>query len=46
MRGKPTYQITYDGVTFLEKSPLGLITNIGDYSQNMTLSEEYETKLN
>lgn len=38
--GKPAYQITYDGVTFLEKSPLGLITNIGDYSQNMTLSEE------
>ncbi len=37
--GVPSYSIVYDGVLFLEKSPLGLETNLGDFSRRMTLSE-------
>ncbi len=35
--GKPTYEVYYKGQTFLEKSPLGLHTNIGDLSKGLTL---------
>lgn len=37
--GFPTYEITYNNVLFLEQSPLGLKTNVGDFSQGLTLSE-------
>ena len=30
--GKPVYSVTYDGKTVLENSPLGFISNIGDFS--------------
>ena len=33
--GKPNYSVQYNKKTLLEKSPLGLITNIGDYSKSM-----------
>lgn len=33
--GKPVYSITYKGSVVLEESPLGLITNEGDFSANM-----------
>lgn len=35
--GKPMYEVTLDGVPFLNPSPLGLVTNIGDYTNNMNL---------
>ena len=35
--GIPTYSVTYDGVVFLEPSALGLKTNIGDFTRQMTL---------
>lgn len=35
--GKPSYQVLYDGTVFLEPSPLGLETNIGDFTQDMSL---------
>lgn len=35
--GIPTYSVTYDGVVFLEPSVLGLKTNIGDFTRQMTL---------
>jgi len=35
--GKPTYQVTLDGATFIARSPLGLMTNIGDLTQNLAL---------
>ena len=35
--GKPVYTITYKGGIVLEDSPLGLITNAGDFSTNMNL---------
>lgn len=33
--GKPTYTVTYKGKTMLDKSPLGLTTNEGDFSTGM-----------
>ena len=35
--GIPTYQISYDGVTMLEPSPLGLKTDIGNFTEGMVL---------
>ncbi len=37
--GKATYSVTYAGKQMLEASPLGLQTNIGDYSQGLSLVE-------
>lgn len=42
--GKPTYQVSLDGKVFLENSALGLNTNIGDFTQGMTMSEASEVK--
>ena len=33
--GKPMYSVAYKGKAMLEKSPLGLITNEGDFTRNM-----------
>lgn len=38
--GRPTYQVSYNGIPFLKSSPLGLITNIGDFSKEMTLQPD------
>ena len=35
-KGKPHYSVTYQGEVFLESSPLGLNSSIGDFSQNLT----------
>ena len=40
--GKPSYQVLYDGTVFLEPSPLGLETNIGDFTQDMSLGGTYK----
>ena len=34
--GQPTYQVAYDGQTVIAPSALGLVTNIGDYSQGLS----------
>jgi len=34
--GSPYYSVEYKGKVFLEDSPLGLITNIGDFSKEMS----------
>jgi len=36
--GAPAYSVTYDGIPFLESSPLGLKTDVGDYTSGMELS--------
>ncbi len=36
-QGIPVYSVSYDGKFFLEKSPLGLITNEGDFSKNIKI---------
>ncbi|WP_300812867.1 glycoside hydrolase family 97 protein [uncultured Bacteroides sp.] len=33
--GQPTYTVTYDGKNMLEASPLGLKTNVGDFSHGL-----------
>ncbi len=37
--GKPTYQIVRGGVTFLERSPLGVNTNVADLTTGLTMKE-------
>ena len=36
--GKPTYEVSLSGVQFLKPSPLGLLTNIGDFTDGLTLA--------
>ena len=36
--GMPSYSVLYEGVTFLQKSPLGIETNFGDFTQQMVLT--------
>ncbi len=35
---KPCYSVSYKGKTMLEKSPLGMNTNIGDFTKNLKLT--------
>ncbi|MFS3000754.1 glycoside hydrolase family 97 protein [Bacteroides thetaiotaomicron] len=35
---KPCYSVSYSGKTMLEKSPLGMNTNIGDFTKNLKLT--------
>jgi len=37
--GVPTYQIDYNGKLFLKPSPIGLKTNVGDFTQGLVLGE-------
>jgi len=36
--GKPTYAVSYDGKTMLETSPLGFVSNEGDFSRGLRLA--------
>ena len=36
-QGKPQYSVSYGGQEILKPSALGLVTNIGDYTQGLTL---------
>ena len=42
--GKPVYSVTYDGKTVLENSPLGFVSNIGDFSRQMSFSVSRQTR--
>ncbi|MFT4167499.1 MAG: glycoside hydrolase family 97 catalytic domain-containing protein [Dysgonomonas sp.] len=44
-QGTPLYSVIYKGKTFLEASPLGLITNEGNYSQKMKCIGKEESKV-
>lgn len=44
INGQPSYRISYNGVSFLESSPLGLVTNIGDFSRQMSLGKDMRVK--
>ena len=35
--GKPTYGVTYDGVAFVAPSPLGVNTDLGDFTEGLVL---------
>ena len=43
--GKPTYQVTLDGVTFIEQSPLGLKANFADLTQGLSLTASNSNKV-
>ncbi|MFO7369734.1 MAG: glycoside hydrolase family 97 catalytic domain-containing protein [Bacteroidales bacterium] len=38
--GLPVYQVTYDGKPFLKNSPLGLKTDLGDFTRELTMLEK------
>ncbi|MDE6134486.1 MAG: glycoside hydrolase family 97 N-terminal domain-containing protein, partial [Muribaculaceae bacterium] len=37
--GIPTYSISYDGKTILADSPLGFVSDVGDFSSGMTMGQ-------
>lgn len=43
--GKANYSVTYQGITILENSPLGLSTSIGDFSKSLTLVKKEEKQI-
>ena len=43
--GKPVYRVDYKGKTFLEDSPLGLVSNIGDFSCDMNCTGHRESQI-
>lgn len=44
-QGMPVYSITYRDQTFVENSPLGLITTAGDFSKDMTWGGQREERI-
>lgn len=44
-QGIPTYSVVYNKNVLVEKSPLGLITNHGDFSKGMTLNASKENTI-
>ena len=43
--GKPAYSVTYNGKPFLDNSPLGLKTTMGDFLQQLTLTTQKEKQI-
>ena len=44
-QGKPCYQVSYDGQLLISQSPLGIVTNIGDYSRQLTQTNVQERQV-
>lgn len=44
--GKPSYGVTYNNKVMLEPSPLGLMTNEGNFSENMRFVDSKTAKVN
>lgn len=42
--GMPTYTVEYNGTTVIMPSALGLNTNVGDFTKNLTLSKTEEVR--
>ncbi len=40
--GKPSYSVKLNGEVFLEQSPLGLVLDLGDYTNGMSLTDSKE----
>ena len=43
--GKPSYRVTYQGQDMLNPSALGVVTNMGDYTQGLTLKGIEQNKV-
>ena len=42
--GAPTYNVTFNGKTFLQPSPLGMKTNVGDFTHGLAPGENVSRK--
>lgn len=45
-KGSPFYTLSYKGTCVIKKSPLGIITDAGNFSENMILKKEEEKIIN
>lgn len=45
VEGQPQYSVEYEGKTILEQSPLGIVTNEGDFSTNLTYKSHQTTSV-
>lgn len=43
--GSVVYDVTYNGKTILEQSPLGIVTNVSDFSKGLAFVEGKESKV-
>lgn len=43
--GTPYYRVDYKGKVILEESPLGMITNVSDFSRGLEFVEKYERSI-
>ena len=43
--GRPSYTVVYDGKELLSRSPLGLLTNIGDFTKNLSATGHVMTAI-
>jgi hypothetical protein len=43
--GKAVYKVVYNGKTFLENSPLGMETNVGDFTSGLALGQAQQRKI-
>lgn len=43
--GKATYSVTYDDELFIASSPLGMKTNIGDFTSGLSIGEDVKVSL-
>ena len=44
--GQPHYRVLYEGQEVVKKSPLGLVTNIGDFTQGLVLKNMSQVEIN
>ena len=44
--GKPCYKVNYQGLEVLNNSALGVVTNIGDFTQGLEVKEVVQNKVN
>jgi hypothetical protein len=43
--GTTTYRVSYKGTPFLNASPLGMTTNVGDFTKDLTLSDQVKRRV-
>lgn len=46
MLGEPYYNVSYKGQQMIEDSPLGMVTNVSDFSKNLKLIDKKESYIN
>lgn len=46
MLGEPYYNVSYEEQQMIEDSPLGMVTNVSDFSKNLKLIDKKESYIN